>query len=129
MRSRRARQQHAGFTLLEVLVALAVLALALAAAVSAAAAYIGNQSYLQERTLAHWVARNALTELQLELPWPGVGERNDSARMAELDWKWQATINGTPDADIRRVEIKVWRGSDDEREPLANFDGFLERRE
>jgi len=129
MRARYSSARSTGFTLLEVLVALAVLALALAAAVSAAAAYVGNQAYLQERTLAHWVARNVLTELQLEMPWPGTGERSDTARMADLDWTWQATINETPEKDMRRVTLKVWLGKDDEREPLAGLDGFLEKRE
>ena len=129
MRARYSSARSTGFTLLEVLVALAVLALALSAAVSAAAAYVGNQAYLQERTLAHWVARNVLTELQLEMPWPGTGERSDTARMADLDWTWQATINETPEKDMRRVTLKVWLGKDDEREPLAGFDGFLEKHE
>lgn len=117
-----------GFTLLEVLVALAVLALALAAAIRAGGAYAGNQAYLQERTLAHWVARNALTELQLETQWPGTGERGDSARMADLDWEWRATISTTPDEDLRRVEIKVWLGEKPKGEPLASLTGFLEKR-
>ncbi|MFA7386548.1 MAG: type II secretion system minor pseudopilin GspI [Thiohalobacteraceae bacterium] len=117
-----------GFTLLEVLVALAVLALALAAAIRASGAYAGNQAYLQERTLAHWVARNALTELQLETQWPGTGERSDSARMADLDWEWRATISDTPDEDLRRVEIDVWLGEKPEGQPLAGLTGFLERR-
>jgi len=129
MRTQPVPLRSAGFTLLEVLVALAVLALALSAAISAAAAYVGNQAYLQERTLAHWVARNVLIELQLETPWPATGERSDTARMADMDWTWQATIDETPEQDMRRVTIKVWLGEDDEREPLAGFDGFLEKRE
>lgn len=128
-RARHPTVRCTGFTLLEVLVALAVLALALAAAISAAAGYVGNQAYLQERTLAHWVARNVLIEMQLERPWPGTGERDDTARMADMDWKWQATIEATPEKDIRRVKIDVWLGEDDEREPLAGIDGFLEKRE
>lgn len=118
----------AGFTLLEVLVALAVLALSLAAAIRASAAYVGNQAYLQERTLAHWVARNALTEMQLDAQWPGTGTRTDSARMADLDWEWKATISETPDADLRRVEISVWLGDKIKGESLAGLTGFLERR-
>ncbi|MBI5463228.1 MAG: type II secretion system minor pseudopilin GspI [Gammaproteobacteria bacterium] len=129
MRARHPIVRSTGFTLLEVLVALAVLALALAAAVSAAAAYVGNQAYLQERTLAHWVARNVLIELQLEQPWPGTGERSDTVRMADLDWTWQATIDETPEKDMRRVTLKVWLGEDDKREPLAGIDGFLEKHE
>lgn len=118
-----------GFTLLEVLVALAVLALALAAAVSASAAYVGNQAYLQERTMAHWVARNVLIELQLERQWPGVGKREDIARMSDRDWSWRATIAETPEQDMRRVDIEVWFGEEDKGEPLAGISGFLEKRE
>jgi general secretion pathway protein I len=70
-----------------------------------------------------------LAELQLETPWPGTGERSDTARMADLEWKWQASIEDTPEKDMRRVDIKVWLGEDDEREPLAGLDGFLEKRE
>lgn len=125
--ARRARPH--GFTLLEVLVALAVLALALAAAVSAGAAYVSNQAYLQERTLAHWVARNALIEMQLERPWAGTGKREDEARMAGLDWYWRATVAETPERDMRRIDIEVWLGEDDKGEPLAGLSGFLERRE
>lgn len=118
-----------GFTLLEVLVALAVLALALAAAVSAGAAYVGNQAYLQERTLAHWVARNVLIELQLEREWPGTGKREDKARMSDRDWSWRATVSETPEADMRRVDVDVWLGEDDAGEPLAGVSGFVEKRE
>lgn len=118
----------AGFTLLEVLVALAVLALSLAAAIRASGAYVGNQAYLQERTLAHWVARNTLTELQLETQWASTGSRSDSARMADLDWEWRATISDTPDQDLRRVEISIWLGDKAKGEPLAGLSGYLERR-
>ena len=126
--SRALGTASAGFTLLEVLVALAVLALSLAAAIRASGAYVGNQAYLQERTLAHWVARNSLTELQLETQWPGTGSRSDSARMADLDWEWRATIADTPHEDLRRVEVSVWLGDKIKGEPLASLTGYLERR-
>ncbi|MFN2308952.1 MAG: type II secretion system minor pseudopilin GspI [Gammaproteobacteria bacterium] len=124
----RRPDRSAGFTLLEVLVALAVLALALASAIRASGAYVGNQVYLQERTLAHWVARNALTEIELETEWPGIGQRSDSARLADLDWEWRATVSETPEPDLRRIELSVWRGRETRGEPLAGLTGFLERR-
>ncbi len=124
-----ARSTSTGFTLLEVLVALAILALALSAAIRAAGSYAGNQAYLQERTLAHWVARNALTELQLEPRWPGIGRRSGDARMAGQQFEWRADIAQSPDEDLRRVEVSVWMGADTEREPLAGLIGFVERRE
>lgn len=119
----------AGFTLLEVLIAMAILALAMAASIRAGAGYVGNQVYLQERSLGHWVARNALTELQLEAQWPGIGERSGSARMANLDWEWKAKISNTPEADLRRVDMSVWMGDKAEGEPIASLTGFVEKRE
>lgn len=121
-------KSNRGFTLLEVLVALAVIALALAAAIRAGASYVGNQVYLQERTLAHWVARNALVELQLETQWPGIGQRSGSARFADLDWEWRATIAATPDEDMRRVELLVWKGREIKGDSLAGLIGFVEKR-
>ena len=75
------RRAH-GFTLLEILIAMAVLALALLATVRAASSFAGNQAYLQERTLAEWVARNRLVELQLEDKWPATGRDKDKVRFA-----------------------------------------------
>lgn len=118
-----------GFTLLEVLVALAILALALSAAISATGSYAGNQAYLQERTIAHWVARNALIEIQLEQQWPGIGRRSGDARMAGQDFEWSATVSQSPDEDLRRVEVSVWLGDPDDREPLAGLIGFVEKKE
>lgn len=120
-----------GFTLVEILVALAVLAFAMLAAVKAAGGYAGNQAYLQDRTLAHFVARNRLVEVQLEPTWPAIGRKQDEARQAGQDWRWQTEVSATPDKDIRRIEIRVWAADADigESEPLARLSGFLERRE
>ena len=59
------RSRVAGFTLLEVLIALAVLALSMGAAIKAASDYTNNQAYLRDRTIAMWVARNVLVRLMV----------------------------------------------------------------
>lgn len=103
MRSRAA----SGFTLLEVMVALAILAISLGAAIKSASTNAVNAAYLREKTLAQWVAMNVVAELQLQAQWPEAGERRGRVDMAGITWKWDAQISPTFDADIRRLDVKV----------------------
>ncbi len=105
------RHQHNGFTLLEVLVALAVIAVAMGAIIGGAGASVGNAVYLKERTLGHWVAMNKVAEFQLDRNWPGVGVRKGDYEMANHEWHWEAEISDTEDADVRRIDLEVFTDS------------------
>lgn len=100
---RRAR----GFTLIEVVVALAVLAVTLGALISGAARYADNAAYLREKTLALWVAHNRLTEIDLQPAWPELGKSDGDAELGGVDWRWDVTVSETPDPKVRRIEITV----------------------
>ena len=100
-------RRAAGFTLLEVLVALAVLAIAMAAVIKVSASNTSNAAYLKEKTIAHWVAVNKANELRLADNWPSVGNKNGSVVMARQEWRWQVKVSNTPDKDIRRLDIEV----------------------
>ena len=117
-----------GFTLLEVLVALAVLALTMGAIISAAARYTNNQGYLRDRTLALWAARNVLAEQQLEYAWPRVGELKGTLEMGQREWRWVATVTQTEEKELRRLDVRVQPldTRDDDR-PLAVLSGFLQQ--
>lgn len=118
----------AGFTLLEVLVALTVLALTMAAVIKAAGSYTGNQAYLRDRTLAEWTARNVLAEQQLENAWPRVGEIKGTAEMGKREWRWLATVTQTDEQQLRRLDVEVQPvDGDDDGRPLAVLSGFLEQ--
>ncbi|MBI3776218.1 MAG: type II secretion system minor pseudopilin GspI [Gammaproteobacteria bacterium] len=113
-----------GFTLLEVLVALAVLALALAAGIKAAGSNIDNAAYLRDRTLAHWVAMNKLTEMQVfnKFPTTGTTERG-SLLVAGSEWYWtvQTTVNkAIPTYEFGVATIEV-RHSEDAKQALATL--------
>ena len=89
------KRVHAGFTLLEVLVALAVLTLSLSAAIQAVGDYTGNQAYLRDRTFAEWVAHNQLASVQLSGNWTSVGQQKGEVELpaagAETQgrvWRW-----------------------------------------
>lgn len=96
-----------GFTLLEVMVALAVLAIALGAALQTAATGSRQLAELEARTVAGWVAQNVVAELQLVPDWPAPGIREGVQSQLGREWNWQARIEATNDSDLRRVEVRV----------------------
>ena len=119
------KRGHLGFTLLEILVALAVLALSMGAVIKAASSYTGNVSQLRDRTFASWVARNVLNEFQIRKEWPSVGERKGSVEMAQHEWRWVATISQTEEAELRRLDIEVMSPDEEISTPMAVLSGFL----
>ena len=113
-----------GFTLLEVLVALAVLAISMAALVKVAGSNANNAAYLKEKTFAHWVAVNKANELRIADTWPAVGTRKGSVFMAEQEWQWQVRVSNTPDKNVRRLDIKVNReGTEGSAATISAFSG------
>jgi general secretion pathway protein I len=123
--ARNAANRCAGFTLLEVLVALGVLALTMAAVIKAVGSYTGNQAYLRDRTFAVWVARNVLAEQQLEAAWPGVGELKGTTDLGRREWRWLARVTQTEEAELRRLDVEVQLVDVEDEQPLAVLSGFL----
>lgn len=120
------RRHSPGFTLLEVLIALAVLALSMSAAIKAVADYTNNQSYLRDRTLAMWVARNVLIEYQVRKEWPKVGELKGSSEMGNREWRWLAVVSQTEEQELRRLDVEVYPiDSEDDESPVSILSGFL----
>ncbi|HUT39798.1 MAG TPA: type II secretion system minor pseudopilin GspI [Gammaproteobacteria bacterium] len=114
-----------GFTLLEILVALAVLALAMSAIIKAASDYTAGQSHLRDRTMATWVARNVLAEFQVRKDWPSVGEQKGTMDMGKREWRWLARTSQTEEAELRRLDVEVTPADSDSTEPLTTLSGFL----
>jgi general secretion pathway protein I len=112
-----------GFTLIEMLAAVAVLATAMAAILSGMARYADNAGHLRARTMAVWVAHNRLTEIELDRAWPDEGKSDGEMEMAGLKWKWEVEVQKTPDPTLRRIEIWVLpqRGGRSEAPTLTAF--------
>ncbi|NGZ06391.1 MAG: type II secretion system minor pseudopilin GspI [Magnetococcales bacterium] len=121
---RRAGQIQ-GFTLLETVAALAVLAVALAASLRVAAEQTRNAAYLRDRTLAHWVALNQAAERRVRREWPEPGVVRGMESLAEQEWHWTVLVSTTPESHMRRMEILVRTTPKESSEPLARLEAFL----
>lgn len=115
-------KKQLAFTLLEVLVALAVLAMGMGAVIKVVSSQAIQVSYLKEKTIAQWIASNKANEVQLAA-WPATGTSGGSEFMAQQEWSWKLTVSNTPDKDIRRLDIEVSR-ADEQGEPVVRFIAF-----
>ena len=114
-----------GFTLLEILIALAVLAVALGAIIKAGSDFTGSHAHLHARTMATWVARNVMVEYQVANEWPRVGERKDTMEMGNQEWRWVARISQTEEQELRRLDVDVMPIDSDSDTPVTTLSGFL----
>lgn len=80
-----------GFTLIEILVALAIIAIALGAIISTSGTQAQQATHLKQKTIAHWVAMNEITKLQIANTLPDLGDESGSTEMANHEWFWTRT--------------------------------------
>lgn len=122
----RARKDIIGFTLVEILVALAVLAIAVAAVVAAVSGNVSNAAYMRDRTIAHWVAMNKIAEMQVAGDWPAPGTQQGENLLAAQEWSWQVKVSTTDDADMLRLDVNVYADKD-HKDSLATMVAYLGR--
>lgn len=101
-----------GFTLVEVLVALAVVAVALAAGHKASGALIRNAERQDDVLLAQLCADNALIGLRLARQLPGIGRNQSACDQAGRRYDVLLQVRGTPNPSFRRIDAQVWREGD-----------------
>lgn len=101
--------QHSfGFTLLEVLIALAIISIALVAASRAGLMMADSELQIERRTLAYWVAENRLAEHIARRDVVEIGTLNGNAKMGGLEFLWKETTSGTANNQFRRMEVAVF---------------------
>lgn len=119
--------QH-GFTLIEILVAMTILAIAMAALTQTSGQTTANATYLQERTIGMWVAENTMTELQISSSWAELGTRNGETEMADHRWYWRTIVEKIADRETqeftRGVTVEV-RANSDQKSPSARLVGYI----
>jgi general secretion pathway protein I len=131
MATLRARNWNnsAGLTLIEVLVSLAIIAIALTAVIKATSQNIRSTNYLQKKTIALWVAQQAMSEVRVGLVKTSSESRNDShwVNMLGMDMYWHAVQTTTPNKRIKKITINVYDKKDtgDEDSPVETLEGYL----
>ena len=113
-----------GFTLIEVLAALVIVALGMLGAIEAVTQSARNGAYLREKTLAHWIALNVITEKRLQQEPPAVAESSADVEFAGQRWRWSMQVTQTQVASLRRMDVSVRPADAPDSSALATVTGF-----
>lgn len=120
------RRRAAGFTLLEVMVALAIVAIGLIAAFNGVIQMAHSTATLRERALADWIAMNQISEIRISGDFPEVGSFDGDTEFAGREWRWEANVSETGVADLRRIDMSVAYG-DRPGDVITIMAGFVAR--
>lgn len=112
-----------GFTLFEVMVALAVFMVSVFALNRQVAQSIGSADYLEQKTVALWLAQDTLTSLRTRAEWPALGQSSDSMRQLGREWWVETRVSNTREPLLRRIDVRV--GLTGKEESLVTLHGFI----
>ncbi len=115
--------KYDGFTLIEVMVALAIAALGLAAVAASVSQMVDAAMAMQQRSYANWIAQNKIAELRLANVVPEVSSTSGQTQYAGLEWDWRADISETGVENLYRVDVIVSQPGTDEI--LRSVSGFI----
>jgi general secretion pathway protein I len=121
MRSPDAR----GFTLIEVVVALAILGIGMLAVFKTIGDTVNNVEVLRDRSFAEWIADNRITEIRLTGEMPSVEETAGEVEFAGRQWHWVTTVSQTQVRGLRRIDVSVRRDEDPEDSSIVTLSGFV----
>lgn len=121
------RAGERGFSLIEVLVAMLVLAAALTAVIQSTTASNASQQRLAESSVARWVASNEIARLRAAPGWPELGLDRGRTQMAQRTWYWRRSVADTAEPDMRRIDVQVYTDPQQEQ-PVVKLSGFVGRR-
>lgn len=107
MRRVRGLVPFKGFTLLEVLIALAILALSAAAVLRQTHLEIKQQQNLELKSYALWMADDVLTNVMAQSQWPPLGRIEQQQTYEGQNWRVITEVQATPDPQLRKIEVSI----------------------
>lgn len=113
-----------GFTLIEVMLAMAIFAIAGVAMLGVAQNNFISLSLIEQKTVAHWVAANQMVEVTMDNAWPPKDKKKGKVEMAEKTWYWQQKVVKTQDSSMRQVTIEV-RDDEKAEKPITELISFV----
>ena len=115
-----------GFTLIEVMLAMAVFSIAGVALLGAASNNARNTGYLENKMFANWVASNQLVAANLEQKWPPKNNLRGEVELAGKTWYWQQKVSETNDKGMRAIVMEVRQNADDEL-AISSFTSYVSK--
>jgi general secretion pathway protein I len=119
----------AGMTLIEVLVALAIVAIAMTAVIKATTQTVRGTGYLETKTMAMWVGKQVLNEARLGLLSLPSDKLKAKTLMLGREWHWQASKEATPNKHIDKLMVNVYANEPDDEDisPLISLESYVYR--
>jgi general secretion pathway protein I len=125
MKIRSVQPRQAGFTLLETLVAMAILAISLAAVFRATGSATNHADEMRLRLLADWVAQNRIALHAARGDWLPVGIQSGEETQAGVRLLWKEEISRTPNPAFRRIEVSVTNPTESDQHALRKLSAYL----
>ena len=116
--------KRSGFTLLEVLIAMAIFGTTVTFLLRNINEQQRAHGEIGIKTIAHWVAMNRMAETRMQKKWPNIGVTRGDVEMRGRSWYWLQTVSKTTEKELRQIEIEVRLEEDDEN-PATRFVGFM----